>query len=514
MDSLSMITGTPVAQERVGPTSSSEDTAEQAEEFAGALAVANSTPNQAQAAPLKNSVSQTEVEKKLVNAVQSENDKAAAKYAAAGKANAAEGETKAEKMGQLQNQRNTTSAMAGAVSAGPNPWSGDWVFEPSEANMLKEGASQDAAIKEALEKLRNAQNAPKPNVISPSGSTQSTPEHGGVAVLAGMQDVQVESDGLDADSVQKPKGRGLDSKGAAGSLSGAEFLTTLQQAKNGQGSQTGAGSDGNSQKRPQLRSIEGDGAKAGPRFGDDSLPIRPGATKPNLMAHETISPVGVMPGPVHEAGIQGRQVAGNAALQGGVPLLTGHVTSGSMARDRLSSESVNGIGMQIRNFQNVGNGGEIRVRLKPDHLGELNLRVSTQGNSVGLQIRATDERAKQILEDSMSALRDSLAAQSLSLGKVEVTLAGGSQLGQGFGQSDSWQNQNPAAQQDLNLNNGFNNPGSQRGFDQAWNDQGRSQGHQSSAREADYAGIIRSPIGATGARRPQAAAAGRLDVMA
>lgn len=461
----------------------------------------------------------------MVSAVQSEADRSAAKYVAAGRSNAAEGESKSEKMGQLQNQRETTSAIAGAAVAGPNPWSGDWVFEPSDANMLKEGTSPDAAIKEALEKLRAAQNAAGSPIARPNtGSTQPAPgtlnpaAQGEVAALAGMQsDFQVESVGDDVSTIQKPKGRGLDSKGAAGSLSGAEFLSTLQQAKSGQGAQAGNGDGSNPGKR-HLRPVEAGAAgalKKGPGIEDESLFSRPTAVKTGgLMNHDSISKAGVMPGPIHESGIPGnRAPLGGAALQNGVPVLTGHVTSGSMAKDRLSSESVNGIGMQIRGFQNVGNGGEIRVRLKPDHLGELNLRVSTRGNQVGLQIQASDERAKKILEDSMSALRDSLATQSLSLGKVEVTLASASMQSSGQqnqGSFDQGQNQNFGQNPEMNLNNGFNSGSSNQGFEQAWNDQTRSQ---SSAREADYAGIIRSPLN-NGAARRQTASAGRLDVIA
>ena len=68
----------------------------------------------------------------------------------------------------------------------------------------------------------------------------------------------------------------------------------------------------------------------------------------------------------------------------------------------------------------------MKIRLNPDHLGEIHVRVSAGGKSgseVGLQIQASDERAKRILEESISSLKDGLASQSLTLSKIDVQVA-------------------------------------------------------------------------------------------
>lgn len=103
-------------------------------------------------------------------------------------------------------------------------------------------------------------------------------------------------------------------------------------------------------------------------------------------------------------------------------VMTGHTVKGKMSQDRLSTESLMGISAGIKNLGASGH-GEIRVRLKPENLGELHLRVTTRGSVVGLQIQASDERAKIILEESMRHLKDSLTAQHLTLGPVDLSVS-------------------------------------------------------------------------------------------
>lgn len=102
--------------------------------------------------------------------------------------------------------------------------------------------------------------------------------------------------------------------------------------------------------------------------------------------------------------------------------VTGHVVKGAMAQDRLSTEALMGISTGVRNLASQG-GGEIRIRLKPENLGELHLRVMTDGSRVGLKIQASDESARRVIEESIGYLKESLAAQNLSLGKVDLSIS-------------------------------------------------------------------------------------------
>jgi hypothetical protein len=88
----------------------------------------------------------------------------------------------------------------------------------------------------------------------------------------------------------------------------------------------------------------------------------------------------------------------------------------------LAPEGLSTLGLGILKTSLKG-GGEIRVRLRPDHLGELNIRVLAEGNRVGLKIQASDDRAKKIIEDSLGSLRENLSFQNLNLGAVDLSVA-------------------------------------------------------------------------------------------
>jgi flagellar hook-length control protein FliK len=134
-----------------------------------------------------------------------------------------------------------------------------------------------------------------------------------------------------------------------------------------------------------------------------------------------------------QSGASAAGVSGSAMLSGAKTDITGksaetpsfvqaQVTTGSMAQDRIASASLAGISSNIRNFAAQGQGGEIRVKLHPENLGELHLRVVTDGKQVGIQIQASDEKAKKILEESLSDLKDSLSKHQLSLGTVDFAV--------------------------------------------------------------------------------------------
>lgn len=101
--------------------------------------------------------------------------------------------------------------------------------------------------------------------------------------------------------------------------------------------------------------------------------------------------------------------------------MTSNVVPGSMMRDRLSSESVEQFSNQIHSFAPQG-GGEMKIRLNPENLGELMIHVSTQNGNVGLKVQASRGEAKKVLEESVSSLKEALGQQNLILNKVEFTV--------------------------------------------------------------------------------------------
>jgi flagellar hook-length control protein FliK len=110
--------------------------------------------------------------------------------------------------------------------------------------------------------------------------------------------------------------------------------------------------------------------------------------------------------------------------------VTAHVVPGAMSQDRLSSDALIGVGNGIRQISLKG-GGEMRVKLKPENLGELTVRVFTDGSRVSLKIQASDEQAKKVIEESMKFLKENLSAQNLVLSHVDLSVNGnqGSQAG-------------------------------------------------------------------------------------
>ncbi|NDG84989.1 MAG: flagellar hook-length control protein FliK [Proteobacteria bacterium] len=102
------------------------------------------------------------------------------------------------------------------------------------------------------------------------------------------------------------------------------------------------------------------------------------------------------------------------------PTLEAPVTQGTAGKNVLSHDALNQITHQVNLLGKAKQDGEIKIRLKPDHLGELMMNVKTNGQRVTLEIKAQDHESKRIIEESLGRLKDSLASQSLDLGKVEV----------------------------------------------------------------------------------------------
>jgi flagellar hook-length control protein FliK len=102
------------------------------------------------------------------------------------------------------------------------------------------------------------------------------------------------------------------------------------------------------------------------------------------------------------------------------PVLDAPVTQGSAGKPVLSHDALHQITQQVSGLSQARQDGEIKIRLKPDHLGELMMSVKTSGDKVAVQIKAQDHEAKKIIEDSIGRLKDSLSSQNLTLHKVDV----------------------------------------------------------------------------------------------
>jgi hypothetical protein len=132
------------------------------------------------------------------------------------------------------------------------------------------------------------------------------------------------------------------------------------------------------------------------------------------------------------------------------------------------------------------------------------------GSDVGLQIHASDSQAKKILEESLGSLRDSLAAQNLSLGKVDVQVAQPSSSSSFAGDSSQ---DRPGLSGQQNFSSNFGESGGRGNFSQ----DGASGSESSPAGRGSVKQAPRQAAtawGGGGSGGGRAAASSRIDVIA
>lgn len=400
-------------------------------------------------APLELSAEQKPQEsaEDIVKLRNSQDGKAEAAMAAA----AQKGGAEALVMRQINAERAKLTQNAGAgektgqAIAGLQPWRSEWVMSGNEPRdlqtLIKEGTPKGVGRGEAgtdarmlalenleaqiglIEQKIAGVEAGMPQAPGPitSNNASVTPESLRQAMGAGPQYGQTAVPGMQAMMVPgaKVSQAAIPSGGLNGSssLSGAEFMQTLQGVQSQNSGQSQGGQNGMMGGQGQgQESGQGSGQMQSPGMGrgglkkgfglEDQLKALPreGAADLNLVAPNSIAQ------------------AQPSVLAASAVDVTGHVVKGTMSRDRLSSESLAGITTGLRDIGANG-GGEMRIRLNPDNLGELHVKVSTSGNHVSLQIQASDGSAKKVIEESMGYLKDSLASHSMTLGKVDVSVA-------------------------------------------------------------------------------------------
>ncbi|MBU6154118.1 MAG: flagellar hook-length control protein FliK [Bdellovibrionales bacterium] len=145
------------------------------------------------------------------------------------------------------------------------------------------------------------------------------------------------------------------------------------------------------------------------------------------------------------------------------PVIEAPVIHGAGAKTILSHDAIQQISHQVNLLGNARQDGEIKIRLKPDHLGELIMNVKSRGNEVSIQIKTHDLEAKKIIEESIGRLKESLTVQNLNLSSMDVVT-----------QTVPTQSADQSTQMDFNQNqNAFG-----RGDSQGWNETGRGTGQE------------------------------------
>ena len=85
--------------------------------------------------------------------------------------------------------------------------------------------------------------------------------------------------------------------------------------------------------------------------------------------------------------------------------------------DSVMRQVADRIGSQLRQ-----GASEVRIALKPETLGHLDIKICTDQHQVTVRIMAETPAAKELIEAHLGQLRSDLSQQGLGLGRVEVDL--------------------------------------------------------------------------------------------
>ncbi len=100
-----------------------------------------------------------------------------------------------------------------------------------------------------------------------------------------------------------------------------------------------------------------------------------------------------------------------------------HNVKPDQVRGRLIGEVAESVSLQAKN-----GGGEMKLVIHPDNLGELKLKVETKDGKVQVAVTADNNDVAQSLRASQNDLRDALHGQHLTLSKFEVNVADNSSM--------------------------------------------------------------------------------------
>jgi flagellar hook-length control protein FliK len=85
------------------------------------------------------------------------------------------------------------------------------------------------------------------------------------------------------------------------------------------------------------------------------------------------------------------------------------------AREKFLAQMSRGLAAALRQ-----NGGTVTLRLKPDDLGDLKVRLQLQGGRVEARFEVATEEARSLLDKSLAALRQSLESKGLHVDRLDV----------------------------------------------------------------------------------------------
>jgi flagellar hook-length control protein FliK len=83
------------------------------------------------------------------------------------------------------------------------------------------------------------------------------------------------------------------------------------------------------------------------------------------------------------------------------------------------------------------NGGTVTLRLEPEALGDLKIRLALEPGRVEAKFEVQSDQARRLLDTSMDSLRSALEAHGLEVARLDVHVAAPQDAGQSFGGADA-----------------------------------------------------------------------------
>lgn len=154
-----------------------------------------------------------------------------------------------------------------------------------------------------------------------------------------------------------------------------------------------------------------DGQSAGQSSGQQSRPDGAAAGKAAsggkvINGLESLSSSGLM-----RRAATRQQPAGNAGAE------PGGATLKAEQEQRLAAQAVRGMSAALRQ-----GGGVVTLRLTPDSLGTLRIKLDVAGSAVQARIEASSAEARRLLEAELPTLRGAMEARGLTLENVSVSV--------------------------------------------------------------------------------------------
>lgn len=97
---------------------------------------------------------------------------------------------------------------------------------------------------------------------------------------------------------------------------------------------------------------------------------------------------------------------------------------------------------------------EVKILLRPEHLGEVSLKIATQNGTIVAQFTAESQKVKEVIESNFNQLKDMLLEQGIDVGSLEVNVSSENEQAEQFKQFANMQEKSSKTVQQI-INNSF-----------------------------------------------------------